>query len=225
MTLNTDSSGNVVTNGSLAGAGRLLPDPPGVQLQRARQIKHLDLVAVADELNLSSTVVKALEADDYERLPGATFVRGYIRSYARLLKLSGDDLVRCYDRVVKGRAVDPQSKLRSEAQSSVKSGEKSSAKPAAKTSSSKKGWFYVMTIVVVGAFGITVGSQYISVEPKETDIATNSLSEDAPELTSDPQVTIVGNFQRRIRPIPGIGQTHGLHIGLSWHKKYPPQVL
>ena len=167
MTLNPDTSNNVEASATLAGASRLLPDPPGVQLQRARQIKLLDLVAVADELNLSPAVLKALEGDDYERLPGATFVRGYIRSYARLLKLSGDDLVRCYDRVVKGRVVDLQPKLQSEMQSDVQSSDKQTAK----TTGGKKGWSYV-AIVVVGAIGIAVGFQYTSVSTNNSDVAT-----------------------------------------------------
>lgn len=100
MTLMPDSSDNLSTANSRASlAGRLLSDPPGVTLKKAREVRKLDLETVADQLNLSAMVVRALEEDDYERLPGPTFVRGYIRCYARLLKLSGDDLVRNYDRM------------------------------------------------------------------------------------------------------------------------------
>ena len=35
----------------------------------------------------SARQVQALEADDYAMLPGRTFVRGFLRNYARLLGL------------------------------------------------------------------------------------------------------------------------------------------
>src|SRR5699024_11856229 len=59
----------------------------GQQLANIRQEKGLSQEDVAAELRLSVTYVKAIEADDYERLPEATFVRGYVRNYARYLVL------------------------------------------------------------------------------------------------------------------------------------------
>ena len=100
MTLMPDSSNNSsALNADIPSAGRLLSDPPGEVLKRARQARKLDIETAADQLNLSTQVVQALEDDAYEKLPSPTFIRGYIRCYARLLKLSGDDLVRSYERV------------------------------------------------------------------------------------------------------------------------------
>jgi len=42
---------------------------------------------VAAQLRISARQVQALEADRYADLPGAVFVRGFIRNYARVLKL------------------------------------------------------------------------------------------------------------------------------------------
>ncbi|HEX4940544.1 MAG TPA: RodZ domain-containing protein [Candidatus Kapabacteria bacterium] len=70
---------------------------PGAQLQKARKERNLEIPAVAEQLNLSPGVVRALEADDYRMLPNATFVKGYLRSYARVLGIAGDDLVRAYE--------------------------------------------------------------------------------------------------------------------------------
>ncbi len=53
----------------------------------------LTMEEVADSLRLGVDVIKDLEAGDYAGLPGPTFVKGYMRSYARLLHLDGDDLV------------------------------------------------------------------------------------------------------------------------------------
>ena len=55
--------------------------------------KGLTVGEVADHLRLGADVIEDLETDDYSRLPGSTFVKGYLRSYARLLDLDGEELV------------------------------------------------------------------------------------------------------------------------------------
>ena len=45
----------------------------------------------------------ALEDDDYQSLPGATYVRGYLRSYAQLLGLSPDPILEAHARLVGGQ--------------------------------------------------------------------------------------------------------------------------
>ncbi|MCY4212715.1 MAG: helix-turn-helix transcriptional regulator [Gammaproteobacteria bacterium] len=66
---------------------------PGVALQAARQARKLSVPQVADRLKLSSAVVTALEANDWERLPAPVFVRGYVRAYARLMGLPAEELL------------------------------------------------------------------------------------------------------------------------------------
>jgi cytoskeleton protein RodZ len=63
------------------------PAQPGRQLAAARENCGLSVADVAHQLKLSSAQVEAMEAGNYERLPGAVFVRGFIRNYARLVKL------------------------------------------------------------------------------------------------------------------------------------------
>lgn len=66
---------------------------PGRVLAEARAARNLTVAEVAQQLKLSATQVEALEADAYEHLPGAVFVRGFVRNYARLLELDGEALV------------------------------------------------------------------------------------------------------------------------------------
>ena len=63
------------------------PVRPGSQLRAGREACGLGVVDVARQLKLSPWQIEALEADDYARLPGTVFVRGFIRNYARLIKL------------------------------------------------------------------------------------------------------------------------------------------
>jgi cytoskeleton protein RodZ len=59
----------------------------GAQLRAARESLGLSQEAVAQQLKLAPRQVRAIEEDDYARLPGRTFVRGFVRNYARLVHL------------------------------------------------------------------------------------------------------------------------------------------
>ncbi|MEE9551698.1 MAG: RodZ domain-containing protein, partial [Gammaproteobacteria bacterium] len=52
---------------------------------------------VASQLNLQIHIVEELEANDIDSLPASTYVRGYIRSYARIVNLDADALIDLYD--------------------------------------------------------------------------------------------------------------------------------
>ena len=67
---------------------------PGGRLAEARQAQNLTTADVARQLKLSVWQVEALEAGRYQRLPGPIFVRGFIRNYARLVKLDPNELLR-----------------------------------------------------------------------------------------------------------------------------------
>lgn len=70
---------------------------PGKLLWEARTKRNLSLEQVADDLCLTPQQVEAMEKDDYSYLPGATYARGYLRNYARLLGIPGDQVVSTAD--------------------------------------------------------------------------------------------------------------------------------
>ena len=78
-------------------AATVPPFGPGSVLQKARQDLRLAPEDVAQILHLSSKQVVALEQDDYKNLPGPTYVRGYLRSYAQLLGLSPEKILQAYN--------------------------------------------------------------------------------------------------------------------------------
>ena len=57
----------------------------GARLRAAREAAGLSIDAVAQQLKLAPRQVRALEDDDFAQLPGRTFVRGFMRNYARLV--------------------------------------------------------------------------------------------------------------------------------------------
>jgi cytoskeleton protein RodZ len=62
----------------------------GATLRNARESLGLTIDAVSQQLKLAPRQVQALEDDDFAQLPGRTFVRGFMRNYARLLRLDAD---------------------------------------------------------------------------------------------------------------------------------------
>lgn len=70
----------------------------GAVLKRARDQQNLRVEDVARELRLSVRQIEALERDDHAGLPGRTFVRGFVRHYARLTNFDQDEAVALYDR-------------------------------------------------------------------------------------------------------------------------------
>ncbi len=59
----------------------------GEQLRKAREAAGLSLEEVASQLRMPIQVVGSLEAERWDRLGAPVFVRGQLRSYARLLKV------------------------------------------------------------------------------------------------------------------------------------------
>ena len=60
---------------------------PAPLLRAAREALGLSIDAVAQQLKLAPRQVRALEDGDFAQLPGRTFVRGFMRNYARLVQL------------------------------------------------------------------------------------------------------------------------------------------
>lgn len=70
---------------------------PGETLRQARESNGWSLAEVALKLNLTTTSLGNLEAGAFDKLPGHTFSRGYIRAYAKLLGIDQTVLVQEFD--------------------------------------------------------------------------------------------------------------------------------
>jgi cytoskeleton protein RodZ len=59
----------------------------GAALREARTRLGMSVADVADRIKFAPRQIKALEEDNFACLPEMAFVRGFVRSYARLLQL------------------------------------------------------------------------------------------------------------------------------------------
>lgn len=70
---------------------------PGRRLRTAREDRQWSIEDVARRLNLPPRFVEAIEHDNYTGLPEATYVRGYLRTYARLVSVPIDVILAEYE--------------------------------------------------------------------------------------------------------------------------------
>ena len=67
------------------------------QLNSARESLGLSVKDVVEQTNLKTDQVEALESGRWDSFAAPVYVRGFVRSYAQLLKLPGDELTRALD--------------------------------------------------------------------------------------------------------------------------------
>lgn len=79
---------------------------PGERCRKAREALGWTPAEAAKRMHLSQSYLVALEADDYERLPEATFVKGYLKNYAKLLGLPADEIANTFQQMVNDDAFD-----------------------------------------------------------------------------------------------------------------------
>jgi cytoskeleton protein RodZ len=83
-------------------AGESWVESLGARLKREREKQSLSLEDVAAATKIGTRMLKALENDHYEQLPGGIFNKGFVRAYATHLGLDGDQAVADYLTAVGG---------------------------------------------------------------------------------------------------------------------------
>lgn len=71
----------------------------GVLLRDAREAKGLSEKNIADKLHITVHYVKALESDQFEKLPGNIFARGYLKSYAELVEADKAEIISRFEAI------------------------------------------------------------------------------------------------------------------------------
>ena len=66
-------------------------------LSAARQAAGLSQDEVAEQLYLTPSFIRYIDGDEIDKLPKKAFIKGYLRSYAKLVNLDGDEVVQQYE--------------------------------------------------------------------------------------------------------------------------------
>jgi cytoskeletal protein RodZ len=104
----------------------------GAYLREARETLGIDLREAAQRTRIAFNYLKAIEEEDFNKLPGEVFVKGFLKNYARFLGLSEDDVMRRYAEIAAARTVASAAAAKTDVQ---KPAETPSAAPAPATAS------------------------------------------------------------------------------------------
>ncbi|WP_422462232.1 helix-turn-helix domain-containing protein [Endozoicomonas sp. ALB115] len=155
---------------------------PGAVLARARDSQGLSILEVAESLKITESYVKAIEESTFDILPQAAFVRGYIRNYAKLVGLNGEDLVRDFDHFM---GVDGLESPRLQ-------GSKKLKPLRAHSAPSPVYALALLLLVSLGGFGYYLWNSLLGIEPVVEVAIIEDVSEDVPEpLVTDVSVVSV----------------------------------
>ena len=90
------------------------PITAGTRLREERLSRGIKRSEIAIKLHITNHYVKSLEANKFDKLPGAIFVKGYLKNYSELLDLNPTEIIGLYEKFIsqenEGRAdkVTPQ---------------------------------------------------------------------------------------------------------------------
>lgn len=76
----------------------------GEVLRVTREKQGLSIQDIASRLRLSPKQISAIEADNFAALPESTIIKGFIRNYAKLLKIGSEPLIDAYNVLVPSKA-------------------------------------------------------------------------------------------------------------------------
>jgi cytoskeleton protein RodZ len=82
--------------------------PIGDTLRRERLRRNLELPQIAQELKISSRFLQAIEEERFDKLPATVFAKNFVRQYALLLELDGEELALQAQRLLEARTVAPE---------------------------------------------------------------------------------------------------------------------
>jgi len=69
----------------------------GDRLRREREMRGVSIEEIAESTKIGTRSLRALEEEDFEKLPGGIFNKGFVRAYSRFLGLNEDQTVADFD--------------------------------------------------------------------------------------------------------------------------------
>lgn len=120
----------------------------GNYLKKEREARNISLSDVADSTKISKLYLDCLERDDFSKIPGEPYVKGYISSYAECVGINEYEAFKLYD------TLHTRTDNAAELKSDLLKGQKRS--PLSYLSFRKKTWlvlaFPVLLIITIGIY-------------------------------------------------------------------------
>lgn len=160
----------------------------GETLHRERLRLGLDLDQVAERTKIGTRLLQAMEADDFEKLPGGVFSRSFIKQYARILGLDEEAIGAEYKTIQQRNEESPPPPQGFRSQSHVASvvpvtggSRLSELHPHSKSILISVGWIVIAIAVGVGAYF------FLNHSPSPTVAAPDRVAQTRPPLLETPK--------------------------------------
>jgi cytoskeleton protein RodZ len=159
----------------------------GERLKREREKRKITLDDVAQATKISTRLLRAIEEEKFDQLPGGIFNKGFVRSYARHLGLDEDQAVADYTEAF--RAVHPEQSapLDPEAEGRKILEQRALRVQQERPRLERIPWGKAAIVLLLIAFGVALWGSYSRFSKTPSDIAINKQKNSRPE-------------QRRIQP-------------------------
>ena len=85
----------------------------GERLRREREMRGVSLEEISDSTKIGTRSLKAIEDNEFDKLPGGIFNKGFVRAYSKFLGLDEDETVADFDaawkeyQVARGQPIEP----------------------------------------------------------------------------------------------------------------------
>src|SRR5580658_4116214 len=83
----------------------------GEKLRKQREQRGIELDAISNTTKISTRMLRALEDERFDQLPGGVFNKGFVRAYARLVGLDEEEAIADYLAALRESQIQAQSIL------------------------------------------------------------------------------------------------------------------
>lgn len=165
------------------------PASPGELLRQAREHAGLSVSQIADRLRLRRTQIEELEANEFSKYVGGTYIRGYLRSYAKLVNLDEATLISAYQTYIGEEA--PPGQMQSFSQKTKL--ESQDNKLMLMT--------WIIILILIGSVAVFVWQQFTEEKNGDVGVTTSTSQERvSQQQTSTPERSAAVQSQTRLDP-------------------------
>jgi len=145
----------------------------GDRMRREREMRKISLDEIATATKISTRMLKAIEDEQFDLLPGGIFNKGFIRAYAKFLGIDQEQAVADYN-----AAVGPEVVVDHLPQLAERAAERTRPHEPATIS-----WTLIVVLVLILAFGYTGWTLYSRRKAERESRAIAAKNETAPLST------------------------------------------
>jgi cytoskeletal protein RodZ len=158
-------------------------------LKNGREARNIELSEVARSTKISKWYLDCLEKDEFDKIPGGPYIKGYIASYASFIGIEEDEILKRYDSL----QIDSTDEIEIQ---DHRPQDKKSQKSIGFSFSRKNLFILSMAVLILLAFGFT----YFFFQNKTYSVAKVKDSQDS-KLQSAPSAKINQGETRSVPPV------------------------